>query len=165
MKKLLIGLVFAALTACDYTVPLVDPPWIDIDRSGIGLWERTGDKGQGERLLILPLGDREYRVSYPAAAGNALYARGALWHGPETTLVQLNWFGTARGELPDNDRTYQFASYAVEEDVLRIRLLNPEVVDRDIRSSSRLAAAIESNMNDPDLFREALRFRRVTGTP
>lgn len=165
MNRLLIGLALVAVTACDYTVPLVTTPDIDIDRSGIGVWERTGDDARGERLLILPLGEREYMVSYPAGAGNAMYARAAFWRGAGTTLVQLDWIGTARGEPPDGERTYQYAAYDLADDVLRIRLLNPDVVDRDIDTPSRLAAAIESNRGDPDLFREPMRFRRAGEAP
>lgn len=164
LQNLLIGLAVAAVAACDYTVPLVVTPKIDIDRAGIGLWERSGGNAQEERLLVLPLGDREYLVSYPAGAGNAMYARGTLWRGAGTTLVQLDWIGTARGKLPDGERTYQFASYAIEDNVLRIRLLNPDVVDRDIPSTSRLAGVIEAKRDDLDLFRKPWQFKRVVDT-
>lgn len=153
------------LAACDYTVPLVTTPRVDIERAAVGLWERTGDQASGERLLILPLGDREYLVSYPSGADNAMFARGALWRGAGLTLAQLDWVGTAQGKLPDDDRTFQFASYVIESGVLRVRLLNPEVVDRDISTTPGLVEAIESNAGDPDLFREALVFRRVAGAP
>lgn len=165
MKRVLVSLAGAVLAACDYTVPLVAAPQIDIDRSGIGVWERSGGSARGERLLVLPLGEKEYLVSYPAGAGDAMYARGAFWQGAGTTLVQLEWIGTARGEPSDSERTYQYAAYELEDDVLRIRLLDPDVVDRDIDTPSQLAAAIESNPGDPDLFRAPMRFRRVSDAP
>ncbi len=77
-----------------------------------------------------------------------------------TTLVQLDWFGTAQGKLPDDNRTFQYAAYKMESDVLRLRLLNPDVVAKDIASSEALAKAIADNQGKSDLFREEMVFRK-----
>ncbi len=162
MKKILLtGILCALLAGCDYTVPLVTTPTIHIDRSALGLWQRTVGKGKTQDLLILPLSDKEYLISFPAGAKNAMFARACLWRGDGLRLVQVDWFGTARAKLPKDDRTYQYASYAIDGDTLTVRLLNPQVVPKDVNSTKALVKAIEENRHNPNLFRDAMVFRRV----
>jgi hypothetical protein len=161
MKKVLSVVVCAVLAGCEYTVPLVKTPKIDIDKSVVGLWERSKDNGQTESLLVLPLSPKEYMVSFPAGSKGAMFARGCLWRRAGMTLVQLDWFGTAKAKLAEDDRTFQFASYSLEGDEARIRLLNADIVSKDIKSSKKLAKAIVSNKDKPDLFRNAMVFRKV----
>ncbi len=161
MKKVLLVVVCVMLAGCEYTVPLVKTPEIEIDKSVVGLWERSKNNGQTERLLILPLGKHEYMVSYPAGSKDAMFARGCLWNGSDIPLVQLDWFGTAQAGLPDNDRTFQFATYTVEGDRVSVRLLNADVVKKDIKTSADLAKSIITNRAKPDLFKEAMVFTKV----
>lgn len=151
----------AALAGCDYTVPLVEKPEQAIDKALVGAWERTTAQGESERLLILPLGKTEYLVSFPAGSKDAMFARACLCKAADLTLVQLTWFGTARGVPPEDGRVYQFASCAVTGDTLKGRLLNGDVVDRDAASSAALATAIEANKENVNLFREEMVFTRV----
>jgi hypothetical protein len=161
MKKVLFTVLCAVLAGCDYTVPLVTTPTLDIDPAGAGLWQRTKDDATTESLLVLPLGKKEYLVSYPAGSKDGMFARGCLWHGADRTLVQLDWFGTAQGKLPDNGQTFQFAAYTIEGETIRIRLLNTDVVKQDVSTSAALAKAIVDNKGNPDLFREAMVFKRL----
>jgi hypothetical protein len=161
MKKMMIFLASAVFAGCEYTVPLVTTPSIDIDRSVIGLWQRTGDDGKTESLLVLPLGQRECLVSYPAGSTEAMFGRGCLWRRGDMTLVQLDWFGTAQAKLPDDNRTFQFVEYEIAADTLRVRLLNADIVSKDLKTSTELARAIESNKNNRDLFRDEMVFKKV----
>lgn len=166
MKKMMIvSAVCALLAGCDYTVPLVKTADMPIDPAVVGLWQRTGDDNKHEGLLVLPLNKREYLVVFPAGSKDAMFARGCLWRDGGATLVQLDWFGTGRGDLPEDKRTFQYAAYTVEPDTLSIRLLNPEVVAKDITSHDALVKAITDNRNDPKLFRAEMMFRkqRVSG--
>jgi hypothetical protein len=156
-----IAVLALTLAACDYTVPLVAEPVHVIDASSVGLWQRTNDRGHTEQLLVLPLGEREYLVSFPAGSRGAMYARATHWRGAAVSLVQLDWFGTAEGKLPDDGRTYQYADYALDGDVLRLRLLNPEVVPNSVATSAALAEAITRHADHPALFRDPLVFRRT----
>lgn len=156
-----IALLAIVLAACDYTVPLVEAPLHVIDASGVGLWQRTNDRGHAEQLLVLPLGEREYLVSFPAGTQGAMYARATQWRGAALSLVQLDWFGTAEGRLPDDGRTFQYADYALDGDTLRLRLLNPEVVPGSVTTRAALAEAIAANATHPALFRDPLVFRRA----
>ena len=163
-SRLLVGLaimVVALVTACDYTVPLVTKPNRDIDRARVGLWGRTNEDGRVEQLLVLPLGLQEYLVSFPAGSPNAMFARGCEWLGVGLTLIQLDWFGTAKGSTPDDAKTFQYASYTLEADVMRVRLLNTGLIPGPFTNSAGLAAAISANRDDSDLFRAPLEFTRI----
>ena len=76
-------------------------------------------------------------------------------------LVQLDWFGTAQAKLPEDNRTYQFASYSVEGDGIRIRLLNKDIVNKDVGSSEELVKAISDKKTNPSLFCEEMLFKKV----
>lgn len=161
MKKTMLFVICLVFAGCDYTVPLVNTPTIDIDRSAIGLWQRAKDDGQIERLLVLPFSEKEYMVSFPASSKDSMFARGCLWQGAGVTLVQVDWFGTARAKLAEDNRTFQFASYSLEKDAIRIRLLNTDVVNKNITSSEELVKAIKNNTTNPNLFRDEMVFKKV----
>jgi hypothetical protein len=76
-------------------------------------------------------------------------------------LVQLNWFGTAKGDIPDDTRTFQYARYSVASNTVTLNLLNPEVISKEIASSNDLIKAITDNKNNPKLFRAKMVFEKV----
>ncbi len=160
MQRVMLLLACALVSACDYRVPLVTEPALDIDRSIIGLWQEDKE-GEVNQLLILPLDERAYLVSYPSGGHDAMYARAALCRVADLTLAQLEWLGTDRGDTADDDVVYQYAAYTLEGDTLHVRLLNPFAVDNDIESSNELVKAIEEKADDPDLFRNIMVFQRV----
>ena len=162
MKTLLPFLACLLLAGCDFTVPLAETPSLDLDKSALGLWEKAkADGGQTERLLVLPLDKREYLVAFTGNGTDSMYARGWLCKVADLTLVQLKWIGNSKGEAPDDNRVYQFASFTVSGDQLSLRLLNPEIVGRDAKSSADLTKAIEANKSSPALFREAMAFTKA----
>ena len=161
MKKTMVLVVCGVLVGCDYTVPLVKTPEMGIDSGVVGLWQRAKEDGQTESLLVLPLSKQEYMVSFPAGSKDAMFARVCLCRGAGKTLVQLEWIGTAQGKLPEDNRVFQFAAYSVAGDTITIRLLNADLVKRDVKSSDELAKAIADNKDKPDLFRNAMVFRKV----
>ena len=161
MKRLLLLAACAALAGCDYTVPLAKAPSMDADTSLVGLWERIGENGQPESLLVLPLGKQEYMVSYPAAAKDGMFARACLVRCAGRTLAQIEWIGSARGKLPDDGRLWQFASYERSGDRLKVRMLNADTVSRDVKTTEELAAAIGKNKDSADLFRAEMVFTKA----
>jgi hypothetical protein len=161
----LIAGFFTLLAACDYTTPLVTAPAVEIDPAAVGAWQRTNAYGHTEALLVLPLNRHEYLISFPAGAKHAMFARATVWRGKDMALVQADWFGTAEGKVPDDRRTFQYADYSVEGDKLTVRLLNPEVISKDIHSAEALAQAIADNRQHPQLFREAMVFHRESAGP
>ena len=162
MKSMMIvSVVCALLMGCDYTVPLVKTANTSIDAAVVGQWQRTGEDNKIESLLVLPLSKQEYLIVFPAGSKDAMFARGCLWRNDGTTLVQLDWFGTAQGKLPEDNRTFQYAAYTVDPGTLTFRLLNPEVVAKDITSSDALVKAIVANKDNPELYRKRMVFQKV----
>lgn len=158
---LLISAACALLAGCDYTIPLVKTPNLPLDNTVIGLWQSTGGGQETNKLLVLPASKEEYLVVFPAESPNAMFARGCLWKNESLTLVQLDWFGTAQGELPTNNRTFQYARYTIASEKLTLQLLNPEVVSKDIASSNAFIRAMTDNKDKPNLFRDKMVFEKV----
>lgn len=161
MKRLMMLAACAVLTGCDYTVSLVDAPDRPIDKTIVGLWQRTNDDAKVEELLVLPLNANEYFVSYPAESRKAMYARGCLARVDDMDLVQLTWFGTAEGAVPDDGQVYQYVTYALAGDVLTVNLLNANVVEKGDAASQGIAAALRAKKGDPELFKEPMVFQKV----
>ena len=165
MNLMLLAILGGILAACEFSVPLVETPDIPIDERVLGVWARSNDEGKEERLLVLPLGKHEYLVSYPATTTDAMFARACLTRAAGKTLVQLNWFGDAKGSVPDDKRTYQYVEYSVDGRKLTVRLLNSDVVSKDAASTNALVEAIEAGKDHPKLFREAMLFNRIAPNP
>lgn len=162
MKKLLIVLLCGLLPGCEYTVPIVTTPETAIDNSVVGLWQRTKEDGQAEQLLVLPLDKREYLVSFPANVKDTMFARACLCRANDLTLVQLKWFGTAEAKLPDDNRVFQFVTYSVTSNKVTVRLLNSDVVKKEVASTEELIKAIAANRDKPDLFKDEMVFTKVS---
>jgi len=155
--------LLALLSACDYTVPLVTAPQTPIDRNLAGLWQSTTTEDENQTLLILPLSNTEHLISFPSGQKDAMFAKARHCSCAGKELVQIQWFGTAAGDAPDNDRVYQYASYTLSGENLTIRLLNAETVGKDIKTTEQLVRAIEASKDHPALFREPMPFKRVKG--
>ncbi|MBU0714054.1 MAG: hypothetical protein KJ964_01690 [Verrucomicrobia bacterium] len=161
MKKLMALVVCGILVGCEYNVPLVKTPELGIDSAVVGLWQRSKEDGQKERLLVLPLNKQEYMVSFPAGSKDAMFARACLCQAADMTLVQLEWIGTAPGRLPENNRVFQFATYSVVGDTITVRMLNADVVNKDVKSTAELAKAIADNKDKPDVLKDKMVFTKV----
>ena len=90
-----------------------------------------------------------------------MFARACLAKVADMTLVQLKWFATGEARLPDDDRVYQYAGYTVKGDTLTVRLLNSDVIKKDVTSTAELVKAITANKNATNLFREGMVFTKV----
>lgn len=161
MKPLMMIVACVALAGCDYNVPLVKTPKLDMDAAVVGLWQRTKEDGQIERLLVLPLNKLEYMISFPSGSQDAMFARAWLCRSGGMTFIQLEWIGTAHGNLPEDRRVFQLAAYSVIGDALTVRMLNTDVVNKDLKSSDELARAIADNKSNPQLLRDKMVFTKV----
>ncbi|MDH3584068.1 MAG: hypothetical protein OER86_07625 [Phycisphaerae bacterium] len=164
MKRILSAVLVSIglLVGCDFTVPLVNRPSIRVDNSVLGLWERPKRDGTTEQLLVLAFSPNEYLVSYPAGSKQAMFARATAARVGERTLIQLQWVGTVEGGLPGDKRVYQYASYEVAEGTLRLRLINPDVIGRDVATTRELAENIAALADHPQFFRPAMSFSKVS---
>ncbi len=170
LKSLLFAIISLLLAGCDFTVPLSGKPEMAIDGRALGLWERVKPNGETERLLVMALNEREYILSWPKDAETELFARAHLFEFSGKTLVQLQWFGNSDGDAPDDDRVFgavqdddrvfQIAAYTMTGNALEIQLLNADLIGKDFQSSDELARALESNNDNPALFRDEMIFKK-----
>jgi hypothetical protein len=161
MKKLILVVVLGLLAGCEYTVPLAKSPEIGIDKAILGLWQRTKDDGQVEQLCVLPLDPKEYLVSFPSGVTNSMFARACLCRVADKSLVQLEWVGSGEGKLLEDNRAFQFVTYSLAGDRLTVRLLNSEVVSKDVASTEELTKAFAANKDNANLFKEPMVFTKV----
>ncbi len=161
MKRLMLVIACGILVGCDYTVPLVRTPEMKIDPSVLGLWERTKEDGDKESLVVLPLGQQEYLVSFPSESIDAMFARACLCVCAGKTLVQLEWIGSAQGSRPEGGRAFQYAMYSIKGESIAVRMLNTEVVKKEVNSSVELAKLITDNKDAHDLFGNEMVLKKV----
>lgn len=148
----------AALTGCEYTVPVAKGPSGEADRSLVGVWNRV-QAGHSERLLVLPVGKSEWLVSLPSNTEDAMFARAWPVRAAGLDLVQLQWLGTARGALPENDKIYQLAAFSIEGGTLTVRTVNGVGVGAS--SPKELIKELEAGKDRADFFREAMVYERA----
>ena len=161
MKKIMTLMACAVLIGCDYTVPLVKTPALNTDPALIGLWQHTKPDGQVEDLTILPLGPQEYLVSFPAGSKDSMFARACLCRVADKVLVQLEWIGDEKGKTVEDGRAYQFASYTVTGNALTVRMLNTDIVSKNVKTTPELVEAITANKAKSDLFKEETLYSKV----
>lgn len=159
MKNLPLLFLFVFLIGCEYSVPLIQSPDKNIDRAVLGLWERTVDI-RSEKLLVLPLDENEYLVSYSDRDGG-MFARAGLAEVGGKTFVQIKWLGTNEGGLPDTDQVYQYATYEVNKTSLSVQMMSRDVISPEVKSTDELSKAIQENLENSDLLKEAMVFKKV----
>lgn len=148
-----------ALSACDHCIPLSREAAGDADPAPVGLWSRTENNTE-HRLLVLPMGRREWLVGWSAGGSAMLYARAWPVRSGETQLAQLEWIGTGEGKPAEGERVFQLATWSVTGRELTIRLVNGEI-GRDASTAAELAAAIEAARSRGEWQREPMVFRRA----
>ncbi len=167
MKKLVIlpilGLLF--FVGCKYEAPLTQEHGIAIDPSVLGLWQLIPDKGgkldPHERVMILRYSETEYLIHYPIGK-DGMYFRGYPINIGGIPCVQIQLIGTEDGNLDrDNRELFQVVSYYLSHGELIIRTLSTDLVDDDLKTSESLKKAFLKHKDDPDLFRDPGRFRKV----
>jgi hypothetical protein len=165
MKKILLCWALIGWAGCDFKTPLVTTPDLDTDPALMGLWRITEPEGDSANLLVLPLNKREYLVSYPAGTEHALFARGCHWRSGEARLVQLDWFGTAKGAGVNTSESFQFARYTITDDTLRVEMVQATAIPGEITRTEDLARSILDQWKTPELFGEVAVFTRIRAKP
>jgi hypothetical protein len=161
MKKVIFTLISLLLiTSCDYKVAIVEKPSMQINDKLIGTWERTNEQNKIEKLLILPIDKYEYFIAYPLG-NKAMFAKACFANIADKILVQIKWFGTAEGVIPKDGRVYQYAEYTLGKNQLHIQMLNTNIINKDIKTSSELKNTIKVNIDNPKLFYNPMNFEKV----
>ena len=161
MRTVVSCALWLLLAGCVYEVPLVTESKQDVNKDLLGRWETVGDDGRLMPLLVLPWGAREYLVQYPATDKDGLFFRAFVAQTGDEPLLQFQCLGTSAGQLPDSPRVYHYGTFRLNGKQLVLRLINPEVVSKDIKTPQALAQAIAERRGQPDLFGDQTVFTRV----
>jgi len=156
----------AVLIACEFEVPLETAHEIAIDPALLGLWEPAEEKdrepGKDQPMLILRYSDTEYLVRSPMGNANGFWRAYPIRVGG-IDCVQLELIGTDEGPPEQKDRKkFHVVTYRMADDGLTVRVLNSDMVDDNAKTTEALREDFLKHKDDPELFTEPERFRRVT---
>lgn len=168
MKKLLIAVVLPLwlLSGCIYDVPLTVKTNIPIKKELLGLWEFEPAPEQKDEqkftMLVLGFNNNEYVIRYGEEA-DIVYLR--AYHvklDDLVSLIQIQCIGSQKAPLNSKDTSvYDLVKYKLEGDNLTIEILNPDVIDKNCKSSRELRKKILANKNNKKLFYESAVFKKV----
>ncbi len=161
MRSACIMMVCLLLVGCVYEVPLATESQQDVDKALLGTWQTVEADGKVRELLVLPLGAKEYLVSYPSKAPDGMFFRAFVAQAGPMPIMQFQFLGVANGEAPDGRRVYHFGTFRLDGPQLVLRLINPEVVSKDVTSTEALVKAMAAQRENPALFAEPVTFQRL----
>ncbi len=161
MKTVCMAGICLLLVGCVYEVPLATESQQEVNRALLGKWLTVADDGAVQELLVLPLGAKEYLVSYPSNAKDGMFFRAFVAQTGTTPVMQFQLLGSANGEAPADRRVYHFGTFRLDGPQLVLRLINPEVVSKDVTTTEALAKAIAAQRENPALFAESTTFQRL----
>jgi hypothetical protein len=148
-------------TSCIYKQPLVRENALPVDPHFIGLWEEIPENektSNGDRMLVLKYSDTEYLVQQD----EELYYRGYPIKIGGLDCIQLQLIGSNNGDLATKKmKRFLVARATIENDHLEIRWLDKDLVDDDLESTKDLAKAFLKHKDNPKLFHEHARFKRI----
>jgi len=160
MKTMMSLVAVLLLCSCVYEAPLVEEAVIPVDPQLTGVWKELAEEGKAEdpddRMVILPFSKTEYVVIRPPGH-DALYFRAYPIRVEGLELLQLEWLQAD----PDGDERYQVCRYAVQDGVLTVKTLNEDVISDEIKDSAALREALLASRDNPDLFEEPDRYRKL----
>lgn len=163
MKTLLAPLVsLLFLSSCVFEAPFSPTAELPVDGKLPGLWEAVSEneKLAPERMLVLQHSENEYVVGYPLGEKSmAFRAFPVKLEGAEYVQIQL--IGTAEGPVKAGDRKFHLLKLKLDGDQMELRTIDPEVIGKDHKTTAELLAAFKKHKDDPKLFQDPQKFRRV----
>lgn len=161
MKRLTLLTALLLMLGCKYSTPLTTEPGLPVEPKLIGSWEMTSDGDKHDRMVILPLDDREYLVEYPAGGADSMYYRAVTLTNAAGSLAQLKLLGTPKEALKKGEEPYQIARWTLDGDSLRLAILNVKIVGEKHATPADFAKVIVDNAGNPELFDDPATFKRV----
>lgn len=159
VKATLILLTTLFVSACGYDFPLSEKQGLPIDRSVLGLWEEVNNETVKHRVLISATSESEYFV-HMSDGTEDLFLRGYPLRVAGISLVQLAV--TDKRYIPINETGSYFSlSYEVSDGNLVIKLPDTGILSTGLKSSAHLREAFIINKDNPRLFSEPARLRKI----
>jgi len=166
MRKILaLALLSILIIGCDYEVAITPNAQIPINRDLVGTWEYVPNDEEGLAeftMLVLRQNDNEYLIIYGKDLG--LYLRAYIVELSDLPgLIQLECIGADNKPVDTNNKSiYHLAKYKFKNDnVLELKILNTDIVDKSCKSSKELKTKILENKKNIELFNNPGMFRRV----
>ena len=144
-----IAIVFCSLafSACQYEVPITSAATRKVQEQLLGNWRSTDGK---EELKLRRFDDGIYIVYYDGDLFRAYHSDIG-----ETPFVSVQ-------DLNSNDRKYAYIIWKLSDDGknLKLRSVNDKVVPKETSDSATLVELLTKNARNPELFGEAIEFRK-----
>ncbi len=167
MKKIAFFLTISVflMFGCIYEIPLVEEHTIPIDQSVLGLWEAIPEKGEKsenpEKMMVLKFSETEYIVHYPIDK-DGMYFRAYPIKIGDISCVQIQLIGTGEGSVEkDTKEIYHVISYQLSNNILEIKMLNPDLVDKNLKDIKSLKEAFLKNKDNENLFKDPGKFKKI----
>lgn len=143
-----LALVVLGLTACQYSVPITERPTRNVEIKLIGDWVSTDLR---ETIKIRTLSHSTYIVSY----------NNVLFQAFHSDLSGVSFLSVQ--ELETRNRSYSYLTYRLSEDgtKLYLRLVNDDVVPREIKDVTWIQRLLKRNLQNPALLRNEDEFTKV----
>jgi hypothetical protein len=159
VKATLILLATLFVSACTYDFPLSGKQGLRIDPSVLGLWEEINNETVKQKISISATSESEYLV-HMSNGTEDLFLRGYPLRIAGISLVQL--VATDKRYVPINEAgSYLPLSYKVSDGDLVIKLTDSGLLGKKLNSSAALREAFIRNKDNPRLFSEPIRFRKI----
>ncbi len=150
------------LNACVFESPFEAEAKIAVETKLLGKWDEvSGDAdGRHDRMLVLQHSANEYLVEYPLGE-KAMVFRAHAVDLAGGKYIQVQLIGTADGPVKPEDRKYHLLKIHVDGDALEMRTIDPEVLGKPAGDFARMKATFAEHKDDPKLFGEPVKFRRI----
>lgn len=164
-RKFYLLVLLFLLGGCQYEAPLTEEHDIPLDPAVLGAWKYVPgddeDPATDAGLLVMEFSDTEYLIYYHEDDGG-LYIRAYGIKIGDIPAVQLKIIGDEGGPIKNDDwEIYNVASYRLINGELEVSTLNTALVDDDLTDSESIRQAFLKHKDDPELFTDPGKFRRV----
>jgi hypothetical protein len=163
MKTLLTGLVSVLfLNSCVFEFPFETEAKIPVETKLLGRWEEVPDKpdDKANQMLVIQHSANEYVVEYPVG-DEATYFRAFAVELAGGKYIQIQLIGSADKPVEAADRKYHLLKVGVDGDASEMRTIDEDILGKDLAGTAQMKAAFAEHKDDPKLFADPAKFRRV----
>jgi hypothetical protein len=136
-----------ALSGCEYEVPITSNPTRKVEEKLLGDWASKDGK---DKMKVRRLDDSIYIVAYNGDLFRAYHSDVA-----KTPFVSVQ-------DIDSADRKYAYLTWKLSDDGKRLglRVVNAEVIPKEIKDSAAMQKLLEKNLQNPKLLEDEAQFTR-----
>jgi hypothetical protein len=150
------------LNSCVFESPFETEAKIAVETKLLGRWEELPDKPdeKANQMLVIQHSANEYVVEYPVG-NEAMFFRAFAVELSGGNYIQIQLIGSADKPVEIADRKYHLLKVSASGDSLEMRTIDENVLGKDLTTTAQMKAAIAEHKDDPKLFADPGKFRRV----